>query len=39
LFHCVKPNISNKDRISIAFNTFARGNIKTESTGADLILN
>jgi uncharacterized protein (TIGR02466 family) len=39
LFHYVKPNTSNKDRISIAFNTFARGNIKTGSTGADLILN
>ena len=39
LFHYVKPNISNKDRISIAFNTFARGHIKTESAGADLILN
>ena len=39
LFHYVKPNISNKDRISVAFNTFARGHIKTESAGADLILN
>jgi ectoine hydroxylase-related dioxygenase (phytanoyl-CoA dioxygenase family) len=39
LFHYVKPNTSNRDRISIAFNTFARGHIKTESTGADLILN
>ena len=39
LFHYVKPNTSNKDRISIAFNTFARGHIKTESAGADLILN
>ena len=38
LFHYVKPNTSNKDRISVAFNTFARGIIGTESNGADLIL-
>lgn len=39
LNHYVKPNTSNKDRVSLAFNTFIKGNIKTQSTGADLILN
>ena len=38
LFHYVKPNTSSKDRVSIAFNTFARGNIETGYAGADLIL-
>ncbi len=38
MHHYVKPNLSNKDRLSIAFNTFIRGNIKTQYTGADLIL-
>ncbi len=38
IFHYVKPNESNKDRISLAFNTFARGNIHTRMAGADLIL-
>lgn len=38
LYHYVKPNTSNKDRLSIAFNTFVRGNIKTQYVGAELIL-
>ena len=38
LFHYVKPNESDKDRISLAFNTFARGEIHTRTAGADLIL-
>lgn len=38
LYHYVKPNLSDKDRLSVAFNTFVRGNIKTQHTGADLIL-
>jgi uncharacterized protein (TIGR02466 family) len=37
-YHYVKRNESNNTRISIAFNTFARGNIKTQTVGADLIL-
>ena len=36
--HYVKPNNSNKERLSLAFNTFVRGNISTQYTGADLIL-
>jgi uncharacterized protein (TIGR02466 family) len=38
LFHYVKTNESDKDRLSIAFNTFARGDIHTSMSGADLIL-
>jgi uncharacterized protein (TIGR02466 family) len=38
LFHYVKTNESDKDRLSIAFNTFAQGNIHTSMSGADLIL-
>jgi uncharacterized protein (TIGR02466 family) len=38
LFHYVKPNESNNDRVSLAFNTFARGEIRTRMAGADLIL-
>lgn len=38
VYHYVKPNESDKDRLSIAFNTFVRGNIKTQNIGADLIL-
>jgi uncharacterized protein (TIGR02466 family) len=38
MHHYVKPNTSNKDRLSLAFNTFVRGNIRTQNTGADLIL-
>lgn len=37
-YHYVKRNNSNNTRISIAFNTFARGNIRTQTAGADLIL-
>lgn len=37
-YHYVKRNKSNNTRISVAFNTFARGNIKTQTVGADLIL-
>jgi uncharacterized protein (TIGR02466 family) len=37
-FHHVKVNQSNNRRISIAFNTFVRGTIGSESAGADLIL-
>ena len=38
IHHYVKPNTSSRERLSIAFNTFVRGNIKTQHTGADLIL-
>lgn len=38
LHHYVKPNTSNRERLSLAFNTFVRGNIRTQYTGADLIL-
>lgn len=38
LFHYVKPNESNNDRVSLAFNTFARGEVRTRMAGADLIL-
>ncbi len=38
MHHCVKTNQSNKERMSLAFNTFVRGNIRTQYTGADLIL-
>jgi uncharacterized protein (TIGR02466 family) len=37
-YHYNKRNKSNNTRISIAFNTFARGNIRTQTVGADLIL-
>lgn len=37
-YHYVKRNKSDNTRISIAFNTFARGNIRTQTVGADLIL-
>lgn len=37
-YHYVKPNTSNADRLTIAFNTFARGHLRTQYTGADLIL-
>jgi ectoine hydroxylase-related dioxygenase (phytanoyl-CoA dioxygenase family) len=38
LHHYVKANSSDKNRLSIAFNTFVRGNIRTQFNGADLIL-
>jgi uncharacterized protein (TIGR02466 family) len=38
-YHYVKPNTSNATRLTIAFNTFARGRFGTQSSGADLILN
>jgi uncharacterized protein (TIGR02466 family) len=38
LHHYVKPNLSNKDRLSIAFNTFIRGSIRTQNVGAELNL-
>lgn len=38
-FHYVKPNTTSNDRISIAFNTFVRGNIGVEGNGGDLNLN
>lgn len=38
-YHYVKKNNSENKRISIAFNTFVRGKIGTEFSGADLILN
>ena len=37
-FHFVKPNLTNNQRISIAFNTFIRGNIGGDAEGADLQL-
>ena len=37
-YHYVKPNTSDSDRLSIAFNTFARGRLGTQTSGADLIL-
>jgi uncharacterized protein (TIGR02466 family) len=37
-FHFVKPNLTNNQRISIAFNTFLRGNIGGDAEGADLQL-
>ncbi len=37
-FHHVKVNETDNRRISIAFNTFVRGTIGSESSGADLIL-
>lgn len=37
-FHLVKPNLTNNDRVSIAFNTFVKGNIGAEYEGADLNL-
>lgn len=37
-FHYVKPNLTQNERISIAFNTFARGTIGAEFQGADLEL-
>ena len=37
-FHHVKVNETDNRRISIAFNTFVRGTIGSESAGADLIL-
>jgi uncharacterized protein (TIGR02466 family) len=38
IYHYVKKNQSSNTRVSLAFNTFARGNIKTQTVGADLIL-
>ena len=38
-YHYVKPNTSNATRLTIAFNTFARGRFGTQASGADLILN
>ena len=38
-YHHVPPNPNPDTRISIAFNTFLRGTIGTNSGGADLILN
>jgi hypothetical protein len=37
-FHFVKPNLTNNPRVSIAFNTFIRGNIGGDAEGADLNL-
>ncbi len=37
-FHYVKSNPTNKDRISIAFNTFVKGDIGVETDGGNLKL-
>jgi uncharacterized protein (TIGR02466 family) len=37
-YHFVKPNLTENQRISIAFNTFVRGNIGGDAEGADLNL-
>jgi uncharacterized protein (TIGR02466 family) len=37
-FHYVKPNVTKQKRISIAFNTFIRGQIGSDADGADLTL-
>jgi hypothetical protein len=34
----VKKNVTLNERISIAFNTFVKGNIRAEWSGADLEL-
>jgi uncharacterized protein (TIGR02466 family) len=39
MYHGVTPNFSNNDRISIAFNTFVKGQIGDTTSGADLYLN
>jgi ectoine hydroxylase-related dioxygenase (phytanoyl-CoA dioxygenase family) len=38
-FHYVKSNPTDKDRISIAFNTFVKGDIGVETDGGNLKLN
>jgi uncharacterized protein (TIGR02466 family) len=38
-FHYVKKNLTDNDRISIAFNTFVKGRIGVETAGGDLFLN
>ena len=37
-FHYVKKNITSNERISISFNTFVKGNIRADWSGADLDL-
>ena len=37
-YHFVKPNLTKNQRISIAFNTFVRGNVGGDAEGADLKL-
>jgi len=37
-FHYVKKNVTSNERISIAFNTFVKGNIRADWAGADLDL-
>jgi len=37
-FHYVKSNLTDKDRISIAFNTFVKGDIGVETDGGNLKL-
>tara|TARA_B110000503_G_C7068873_1_gene380013 strand:- start:124 stop:738 length:615 start_codon:yes stop_codon:yes gene_type:complete len=37
-FHYVKKNISNNERVSIAFNTFVKGNVGSNTPGGDLDL-
>jgi len=37
-FHYVKKNTTSNERVSIAFNTFVKGNIRAEWSGADLDL-
>jgi hypothetical protein len=39
LYHGVAPNFSNNNRISIAFNTFVKGQISDATSGAELYLN
>lgn len=37
-FHYVKPNLTHNKRMCIAFNTFLKGNISSDTPGADLFL-
>jgi uncharacterized protein (TIGR02466 family) len=37
-FHYVKSNLTTNNRVSIAFNTFVKGNIGVETAGGDLNL-
>jgi hypothetical protein len=38
MYHSVAPNLTDNLRISIAFNSFIRGTIGTDISGADLNL-
>tara|TARA_B110000503_G_C7085437_1_gene387058 strand:+ start:598 stop:1209 length:612 start_codon:yes stop_codon:yes gene_type:complete len=38
-FHAVLPNLTDNERISIAFNSFVKGTIGADSSGADLTIN